>query len=777
MKAIRQSLVTTSSALLLVTCVPAIAQEGVGLEEIVVTATRREETLTKVPISISAYSQEQLDVQGMKNIDDLVRLTPGVSMERSARYNSSQSNITIRGVRSTSGIPTTGIYIDDTPVQIRVGTSQSAVNPYPRVFDLERIEVLRGPQGTLFGAGSVGGAVRFITPPPDATSSSLYVRSEASFTEYGDPSYEAGVAGNIPLVDDRLALRASVWQRHDGGWVDRVNYAGQMVDDNANDSDATVARIALGWQPVEGLTITPSVFYQRTKTNDTPVYVESISDPDNGRFRQNNPLPQPSEDEFYLPAVQVNFEFGDLALISNTSYFVREVTNQYDATSLDMASQARIYGPPPAEFADAYTRGNLYVKQKVFTQEVRLQNTNADSRFNWVVGAFYSKAKLRDKYGSEAPFLLEEVNYARQQNGQPLCATLEDCFFGVGYYNGIYALYLDGDIEDEQLAAFAQVDYNVTDKLKLTVGARYADYSYEQLQFRAGTVIVSPGATVRLEQSDAPVTPKFGISYQLDDDNMFYGNVSRGYRVGAAATPVGARCAADAAAIGFDPNVIRKIEPDTVWSYEVGGKNRLFDGRVQLDASIYYIDWKDVQTILTLPGCSVPTTLNLGDARSQGADIAVTARVTDDLLLGLAVAYNDSEYTTTTPGTTADIRRAGEPLGVAPWTVHFSGQYDFMMLARDAYARFDYSYSSHDDTPLDVASPVVNPDIPRTPVIKSLDLRFGVKFGSLDLSLFAQNVTNEAPEIARYEDTPPANYFRGTTLRPRTVGLTAVYRY
>jgi outer membrane receptor protein involved in Fe transport len=223
--------------------------------------------------------------------------------------------------------------------------------------------------------------------------------------------------------------------------------------------------------------------------------------------------------------------------------------------------------------------------------------------------------------------------------------------------------------------------------------------------------------------------------------------------------------------------VIRKIEPDTVWSYEVGGKNRLLDGRVQLDTSLYYIDWQDVQTILTLPGCGVPTTLNLGDARSQGADLAVTARVTDDLVLGVAVGYNDSEYTTTTPGATADIRRAGEPLGVPPWTWHVSGQYGFVALAREAYARLDYSYSSHDDTPLDVASPVVNPDIPRTPVIKSLDLRFGVAIGSLDLSLFAQNVTNEAPQVARYEDALPANYFRGTTLRPRTIGLTAVYRY
>src|SRR5688572_28447916 len=141
-----------------------------------------------------------------------------------------------------------------------------------------------------------------------------------------------------------------------------------------------------------------------------------------------------------------------------------------------MAAQARIYGPPPAAFADAYTRGILFNEQKVFTQELRLQNNDADARINWVAGLFYSKAEVNDFYASEAPFLLQEVNYARQQNGQAPCATLAACFFGVGYYRGIYALYLDGDIVDEQIAGFAQVDYKFTDKLKVTLGARYADY-------------------------------------------------------------------------------------------------------------------------------------------------------------------------------------------------------------------------------------------------------------------------------------------------------------
>ena len=187
-----------------------------------------------------------------------------------------------------------------------------------------------------------------------------------------------------------------------------------------------------------------------------------------------------------------------------------------------------------------------------------------------MLGGFYSKQKVHDFYSSEAPFLLEEVNYGRALRGLPPCADLPACFFGVGYYNGVYALILDGHLEDTQSAVFAQVDFRLLERLKLTAGARYAKYDFEQVQFRAGTVIVSNGATVLLEQSDDPVTPKFGVSYQMDDDNLFYANASKGYRIGGAATPVGARCAADAAALGFDPSAIRSIKPDTVWSYEAG---------------------------------------------------------------------------------------------------------------------------------------------------------------------------------------------------------------
>lgn len=214
---------------------PVIAQtsssEGAaagGLQEVVVTATRREERLQDVPISVSAFSQEKLDAQGLRSIDDLTRLSPGVAFLRdgmgsSANYNDENSDINIRGIDSQAGTSTIGIYIDDTPVQSRhIGFG--AVNVFPALFDLDRVEVLRGPQGTLFGAGAEGGVVRFITPEPGLTRSSGYLRAEVATTKGGDPSYELGAAAGGPIVDDVLGFRISASFRRDGGWVDRVNY-------------------------------------------------------------------------------------------------------------------------------------------------------------------------------------------------------------------------------------------------------------------------------------------------------------------------------------------------------------------------------------------------------------------------------------------------------------------------------------------------------------------------------------------------------------------------
>ncbi|WP_395672845.1 TonB-dependent receptor plug domain-containing protein, partial [Phenylobacterium sp.] len=186
--------------------------------EIVVTATRQAQVLSRVPVSVSAYTQETMDKKGVKSIDDVARFTPGV------RFDAADNSISIRGISSGAGAGTTGIYIDDTPIQMRA-LGFSADDSLPAIFDLERVEILRGPQGTLFGAGSQGGTVRYITPQPSLTDYSSFARAEVATIAHGGRNYEGGVAVGGPIVQDKLGFRVSAWTRRDGGWIDRVDNA------------------------------------------------------------------------------------------------------------------------------------------------------------------------------------------------------------------------------------------------------------------------------------------------------------------------------------------------------------------------------------------------------------------------------------------------------------------------------------------------------------------------------------------------------------------------
>src|SRR5579863_945957 len=202
---------------------------GEGLQEVVVTATRHEEALSRVPISVTAFTQDTMDQKGIKDFLDIAKFTPGVSID-----NSATNAISIRGISSSGGAGTTGIYIDDTPIQMRsVGFNPD--DTLPKTFDLDRVEVLRGPQGTLFGAGAEGGAVRYILTQPSAVKTDTYIRSEASYTQFGQPSAEFGIAHGQPIVDGTFGVRASIWYRYDGGWIDRLDDStGAVINHNVN---------------------------------------------------------------------------------------------------------------------------------------------------------------------------------------------------------------------------------------------------------------------------------------------------------------------------------------------------------------------------------------------------------------------------------------------------------------------------------------------------------------------------------------------------------------
>jgi len=761
------------------TLAPADSSEQMAIGDIVVTATRQSQALNRVPLSIVAKDQEALDQQGVRSISDVARVTPGITFgQTSLYYGTGQSTISIRGVQSDSGIPTTGVYIDDTPIQTRTGVSPSLTNAYPQVFDLDRLEVLRGPQGTLFGTGSVGGAVRFITPDPSYDDIHLYGRAEIATTEKGAASYEGGIAVGAPLVRDELGFRASIWYRRDGGYLDRLDrYTQQLVQKDINTQDSVSGRIALGWKATETLTFTPSFFFQRVSVDDGSRYELATSDPRHGDFRTSlSVIPETHHDTFYLPALKTALELDKMTLISNTSYFTRKTNTQSDDTTLSLALYGGYSGAFPPGFENYQSGTKSNTKQTAFTQEIRLQNNDPNARFNWVAGLFYSHTKVHDIFYGADPDMLDAINLGQELIGEPPITSVEE-LFGTNLYEGQYAVVQRNNHNDKQYAAFAQFDYEIVPRLKLTAGLRFthADYTFDN--FIAGPLYATDGTTNHVTSKSKPLTPKFGVSFQADRNNLFYVSAAKGVRGSGIATPVGASCTDDAEAIGFDPNSSHDVKPDSIWSYELGSKNRLFGGRLSIDASVYHVDWKQVQTLFALPVCQLYTTLNLGNAKIDGFDIAVAARPVTGLSLGASVSYVNARYTTNVPGPGGTIiRRAGEPFNVAPWSIQLNAEYVHTLGTTDIYGRADLTYNSHNDKPVDTQSPLVDPNLPRPPATSQLDLRAGARFKSVDLSVFVNNVTNSHPVLSLYHDSLDSTWYRAGTFRPRTVGLTATFR-
>jgi len=375
------------------------AEDTVGpLQEITVTATRREESLSKVPISVTALTQDAMDLRGIKDFQDIVRFTPGVNVD-----NSGTNNIAIRGIASTGGAGTTGIYIDDTPIQIR-GTAFNPDDALPKAFDIDRVEVLRGPQGTLFGAGSEGGTVRYITTQPSLTTNSFYSREEVSFTQGGSISYEGGIAAGGPLIDNTLGARLTVWYRRDGGYIDRIDPTTLALQEKNSNFDQTVLyRLAFIYAPSDQWTVTPSIYYQDRYRNQVEDYWPLYSNPSSNQFVTADPDQRSDPDRFYLASMKIEGNLGFAKLISNTSYFHRKEQTGYEgtlynlgfyqsgvflnddgssaSTTYPLLDNLGVHLPPGA--LDYRSPNSIDNGQQNITQEIRLQSASTTSPLFW----------------------------------------------------------------------------------------------------------------------------------------------------------------------------------------------------------------------------------------------------------------------------------------------------------------------------------------------------------------------------------------------------------
>ncbi len=775
------------------------------LQEIIVTATRHAESLSKVPISITALTQAALDLRGIKDFTDVAKFTPGVSID-----NSGTNNISIRGIASTGGAGTTGIYLDDTPIQMRA----LAFNPdeaLPKSFDVQRIEVLRGPQGTLFGAGSEGGTVRYITTQPSLTKSSIYSRDEISYTQGGDPSYEAGVAAGMPVIDGTLGVRATVWYRRDGGYINRIDPVTlNTVQNNSNYDETMLLRLAAVWAMSDRWTMTPSFYYQDRYRNDVESYWPLYSNANQDRYLSANPTQRSAPDRFYLPALKIQGDFGSFRLISDTSYYHRKDKTGYDGTLYNLGFYQTFFGGSsplldgaglhlPAGATDYRSPASVDNGQQNFVQEIRLQSADSNSALVWTTGLFYSSN--RQSY-------LEQIH-------DPLLNELTQAYVGADYgsifyytdvnNNNVPVLYdprfpndsyfLQTFAKDEQLAWYGEASYSFTDQWKLTVGARYSKMKYSFNTLTGGPQLFLPPQTGSGDKKENAFTPKVSFAYQHDPHNLYYFTYAKGFRPGGANNPVPyAACSTDFTNFGITA-APATFSSDSVNSYEFGAKNN-FHNRVKIASSIYYIKWNNIQQTVIPPICQISFIANLGTAVAKGADFQADIAVTDNFTAELSAGYTDARYTQnslfgTGTGATQIVTsgdaitgQSGQPS--APVTASIGLEYKFNFLNHDSFVRADDEYQGRARWLSPQQDPTSQQYDSANYVLSStnfISMRGGMTFGGWQIAAFVDNLADNRT-ITNYNWTIDGSAtFPGSsrlqqqfTYRPRTVGLTFTYR-
>jgi len=788
-----------------------------GLQEVVVTATRHEEALSKVPISVTALTQDSMDALGIKDFQDVARFTPGVNIDTSGT-----NAISIRGISSSGGAGTTGIYIDDTPIQMRsVGFNPD--DTLPKTFDLQRVEVLRGPQGTLFGAGSEGGAVRYILTQPSTTQSDTYMRSEVSYTQYGQPSAEFGIAHGQPIIDGTLGVRASIWYRYDGGWIDRVDDSTDaVINHNVNYSNTVVARLAALWTPNATLSVTPSILYQRQDKHDDSTYWPAYSNPGQGQFNTATPERVGGPDKYYLPALKVQIDLGTSQIISSTSYYHREQITAYQGTVYDLAYWQSIPGCTsnqdpgcswyplidaggihlPAALAGTQTPNTMTNTQDSYTQELRWQSSNPGSKWSWTAGIFWQLAKENSIEELKSTNIDQVFNY--------LYGFTPASFYGGNFYscptNAAYPsipacdiYYNNNTTFDRQIAGFGEISYSFFDWMKLTVGERVAHTTFSLNHYADGYENYGPGPA-QANQKETPNTPKATLSFQVDPKDLYYLSYAKGFRVGGGNAPLPPFCDADLAAAGYPNGAPLTYKSDSTQNFEIGSKNA-FGNWLKIATSVYYIKWNQIQQSIYVAGaCGLQFTDNLGQAVAWGGDIQAEAAL-GPVDVNLATGYTSARYSRNSPdgcqtaanpapclATNGDAISGQAAINYspgtnAPFTVALGVQYNFHLAQRDAFVRADWEYEARNPWLATVQDPnnqaQYNLGYSYTlPSTSFTSVRTGVNFGDFQLAAFCDNLF-DSHTVTNYSlgqndgiSTPQQNTY---TFRPRTVGLTATW--
>ncbi|GGC78372.1 TonB-dependent receptor [Undibacterium terreum] len=736
---------------------PAAATPGKRSEQIetvTVTAQKRKEDASKVPLSISVMTGEDLVGRHITDVGDITRSIPNISNSGASGTGAGLSNIEIRGVSSAAGSATVGMYMDD--VSLTTRNLYSLGSAEPKLFDLDRIEVLRGPQGTLYGASSMGGTIKFITNQPNLNERENNVYSEVSSTKGGGTNYTANGVFNFPLIKDELALRIGLQKGRDSGYIDQVSpTTGKVVASGINSQDSSVARLALKWVPMTGLVITPSVFYQDVKSDDIDASYTDLP-----KNQTNKIVREPGKDRLLVPSLTVNYDLGSADLVSVSSYFKRNFDRTQDGTVVNSSYIGSLITTPPG-LGDLVSGlpSAVYLNNEIkqFSQEIRVASKPYDpkggSPITWLGGVYYSNlfttvVDNEPVFGINQAFNAAGVNIADpSQLGSAFPG--DNSYFSARHYH------------TTQKAVFGEASYYFSPALQATVGARYLRASDSLV--RDGDFFFAGGPQHSEASSDFKAfTPKFAISWQVDPNNTLYATAAQGFRLGGQnrAIPTSV-CAADFHNLNLSEAPL-SFGPDKLWSYEVGSKSRLMGNRLSVNLAAFYIDWNKLQQDITLPGCGFDFETNVGKAKSYGAEVEIKAKPTANLLLSFSGGYTNATLASDVPSLGA---KSGDQIqGVPKYNASLAATYNFS-ITEDTYgfarAGVHWVGSSHGSLIH------TDPDYVR-PSYSTVDASVGATFGSWEVSLFAKNLLNNDKVIQRPNVQSVSEGYR---LRPLTVGL------
>lgn len=733
-----------------ITAADSVSAENRVLEEIVVTAQKREQDVQDVPIAITALSESTLAEMGAKSFTDVARFLPSLSYTSRGDGN---SRLQVRGI-SPPGFgtqATTAIYFDETAVGGQFG------QPDVPLVDIQRVELLRGPQGTLFGEGAIGGVLRIISNRPDTEAFTASVGGDTSNTKEGGTNYHGYGIVNIPLGDN-FAFRGSATYEKKSGWIDSpgnralpASMVGNLaLTDFSNMNERTISggRAALRYTPSDTLTI--DLMYTLTKIDGDGVDVDTSDPALLSGFQPGvvtlgkhefDPATRNYRDETYKnSSLTVTWDLGFAELTSATTHFTRELD--------ELAEQPAFGFFPDTAGWSFYFQDDEYV-----SHETRLVS-QSEGKLQWTAGIFYRDRDVDaySEFGSD--FLFNTAADAGVPNQTQLLS-----FF-----------YLPTTTTFEHKAVFGSITYSVTDKLDLTAGARYfqeeqtSDAQTTILDFAGlpgeiGEALVTgePVDVVNLvrprlnfDTDDSDISLRFNATYHANDDWMVYGTAAQGFRSGG----VNRNPATDFTTGDLLPDR-QGFESDSLWNYEIGSKNTLLDGRLVLNSAIFLIKWEDIQVPGVINGVEQRWVTNGGKAESKGAELEFSAFVADGWTLDGSVSYTDSALTSPAVGAPS-----GTDLSqIAPWKYSLAAQYEFPLGKFKGRIRADYSY-------LDEQRQSVSPTSRIIDDYSLVNLRFEIESDVWSVELFADNLTNEYADLGI--DNGYLGHFRN---RPRTIGL------